>query len=270
MRSPQAHLGSAAERGKVDPVRTDGESNLERCGLIVPRKVHPRPTPAAGKPDVGAENPNALWTVDYKGGVANQRPEALRTADGPRPAQPLRPGGARLSLAAVRGRPPALRDVADLPAAVPWTGRAGGIQGAETSGALPPLSAQRLLQRGDIVLPVRLGESSAQAGWGDRGACGRQAKVVEDGLHRTGLREVGEHHAAAAAGAGENVLSEHPHRQFSPRDTRWIRGGRVSAVDQSGAGVSVTAGAGPSGIAGVEAEEGAHANGVSPGGGGMT
>ncbi len=41
---------------------------LERCGLIVPRKVHPRPTPAAGKPDVGAENPNALWTVDYKGG----------------------------------------------------------------------------------------------------------------------------------------------------------------------------------------------------------
>jgi len=28
MRSPQAHLGSAAERGKVDPVRTDGESNF--------------------------------------------------------------------------------------------------------------------------------------------------------------------------------------------------------------------------------------------------
>ena len=47
---------------------------------------------------------------------------------------------------------------------------------------------------------------------------GRQAKVVEDGLHWPGLREVGEHHAAAAAGAGEHVLAKDAHQQFSPRD----------------------------------------------------
>ena len=35
---------------------------LERCGLIVPRRVHPRPPPAGGKPDVSADKPNALWT----------------------------------------------------------------------------------------------------------------------------------------------------------------------------------------------------------------
>jgi len=47
-------------------------------------------------------------------------------------------------------------------------------------------------------------------------------------------------------------------------------GRRASAVGQAGAGVSVTAGAGSSGLAGGEAQEGAHANGVFPGGGGMT
>jgi putative transposase len=40
---------------------------LERCGLIVPRRVHPKPRPASGKPDVSGEKPNALWTADYKG-----------------------------------------------------------------------------------------------------------------------------------------------------------------------------------------------------------
>ena len=40
---------------------------LERCGLIVPRKVHPKRPPASGKPDVSADQPNALWTADYKG-----------------------------------------------------------------------------------------------------------------------------------------------------------------------------------------------------------
>ena len=40
---------------------------LERCGLIVPRRVHPRPLPSTGKPDVSADKPNALWTADYKG-----------------------------------------------------------------------------------------------------------------------------------------------------------------------------------------------------------
>ncbi len=37
--------------------------------------------------------------------------------------------------------------------------------------------------------------------------------MVEDRLHRPGLRDVGEHYAAAAAGTGEHVLTEDAHQQ---------------------------------------------------------
>ncbi len=40
---------------------------LERAGLIVRRRLHPRPAPDTPKPDASAEKPNALWTADYKG-----------------------------------------------------------------------------------------------------------------------------------------------------------------------------------------------------------
>jgi transposase InsO family protein len=40
---------------------------LERAGLIVRRRLHPKPLPDGPKPDVSAEKPNALWTADYKG-----------------------------------------------------------------------------------------------------------------------------------------------------------------------------------------------------------
>ena len=43
---------------------------------------------------------------------------------------------------------------------------------------------------------------------GARGAGGRQAQMVEDRLHRPGLREVGEDDAAAAAGTAEHVVAE--------------------------------------------------------------
>src|SRR5207237_9800767 len=91
--------------------------------------------------------------------------------------------------------------LAGLPAAVPCTGRAGGIQGVWASGgAASRLSAQRLLQLGHVILPGRLGESSARAGWGYGRAGRRKAKVVEDGRNRPGRRVVGEAAAASAAG----------------------------------------------------------------------
>ena len=52
------------------------------------------------------------------------------------------------------------------------------------------------------------------------GAGGRQPEMVEDGLHRPGLGEVGEDDAAAAARAGEHVLAEEAHQQFGPGDAR--------------------------------------------------
>lgn len=40
---------------------------LERAGLIVSRKLHPKRPPDTPKPDVTADKPNSLWTADYKG-----------------------------------------------------------------------------------------------------------------------------------------------------------------------------------------------------------
>jgi hypothetical protein len=40
---------------------------LERCGLIVKRRLHPKPSFASAKPNVMADAPNMLWTSDYKG-----------------------------------------------------------------------------------------------------------------------------------------------------------------------------------------------------------
>src|SRR5207245_11072731 len=55
---------------------------LERCGLIVPRKVHPKRPPASGKPDVSADQPNALWTADYKGWWRDRKSTRLNSSHG--------------------------------------------------------------------------------------------------------------------------------------------------------------------------------------------
>src|SRR5216684_5792584 len=91
-----------------------------------------------------------------------------------------------------------------------WRGSAGSRYSRTCSGRCQnrSMSLSRLLQGGHVVLPGCLGGSSDEAGGRDGWAGGRQAKVVEDGLHWPGLREVGELHAAAAAGAGEHVLAE--------------------------------------------------------------
>jgi transposase InsO family protein len=61
-RRPRAHApghdGAGARAGALSP---------SPAALIAPRKIHPRPPPAGGKPDVSADKPNALWTADYKG-----------------------------------------------------------------------------------------------------------------------------------------------------------------------------------------------------------
>src|SRR5262249_57546345 len=59
------------------------------------------------------------------------------------------------------------------------------------SGALRPLSAERLVERGCIILPGTV-RSRVKAGGGKGRAGGRQAPIVEDRLHRPGLRDVGE------------------------------------------------------------------------------
>jgi transposase InsO family protein len=40
---------------------------LERAGLIVRRRIRPKPAADLPKPDARADKPNALWTADYKG-----------------------------------------------------------------------------------------------------------------------------------------------------------------------------------------------------------
>jgi len=64
--SSQADLGTRAERDQVDSVRAHGESDSGALRADC-RAVHPRRPPASGKPDVSADQPNALWTADYKG-----------------------------------------------------------------------------------------------------------------------------------------------------------------------------------------------------------
>src|SRR5262249_25477732 len=67
------------------------------------------------------------------------------------------------------------------------------------AGALRPLSAERLLERGCIMLPGTV-RSRVKAGGGKGRAGGRQAQMVEDRLHRPGLREVGGDDPAPAPG----------------------------------------------------------------------
>ena len=40
---------------------------LERAGLLVRRRIRPKPAADLPKPDASADKPNALWTADYKG-----------------------------------------------------------------------------------------------------------------------------------------------------------------------------------------------------------
>lgn len=63
----ETHLGARAERGQVDSCRAHGEPHLGARGLVVARRTRPKRLPATGKPDVRADEPNALWTADYKG-----------------------------------------------------------------------------------------------------------------------------------------------------------------------------------------------------------
>jgi transposase InsO family protein len=59
----------ALERTGVRPVPSERTVNriLERCGLLVKRRLRPPRLPQPGKPDVRADKSNALWTADYKG-----------------------------------------------------------------------------------------------------------------------------------------------------------------------------------------------------------
>jgi putative transposase len=59
----------ALERSGAKSIPAERTVNcvLERSGLIVARRTRPRRLPATGKPDVRADEPNALWTADYKG-----------------------------------------------------------------------------------------------------------------------------------------------------------------------------------------------------------
>ena len=64
---------AAAEPGTEWPAESTIGEVLRRAGLTQPRKRPQRPAPT-GVPPVGADAPNALWTIDYKG--------QFRTADG--------------------------------------------------------------------------------------------------------------------------------------------------------------------------------------------
>ena len=59
----------ALERSGAKSIPAERTVNrvLERSGLIVARRTRPKRLPATGKPDVRADEPNALWTADYKG-----------------------------------------------------------------------------------------------------------------------------------------------------------------------------------------------------------
>ena len=69
---------------------------------------------------------------------------------------------------------------------------------------------RRLLPLGHVVLPGCLAWACREARRHERRAGRGQAEVVEDGPHRAGLGQVGEHHAAATAGAGEHLLVDDP------------------------------------------------------------
>src|SRR5262245_32982883 len=101
------------------------------------------------------------------------------------------------------------------PGAVPRTGAQEEFKAYGRAGALRPLSAQRLLERGHVVLPSTV-RSRVKAGGGNGPAGGRQAQVVEDRLHRPVLREVGEHDVAAAARTGEHVIAEDAPQELGP------------------------------------------------------
>ena len=59
----------ALERSGAKSIPSERTVNriLERCGLMVKRRLHPKPSFASAKPKVLADAPNALWTSDYKG-----------------------------------------------------------------------------------------------------------------------------------------------------------------------------------------------------------
>src|SRR5262245_54861944 len=101
-------------------------------------------------------------------------------------------------------------------AAVLRTGLQEEFKAYGRAGALRPPSARRLLGRVHVVLSGTV-TSPHQSGRGDGRAGGRQTQMVEDRLHRPGLREVGEHDAAAAAGAVEHVVAEDAPQQLGPR-----------------------------------------------------
>ena len=61
-------------------------------------------------------------------------------------------------------------------------------------------------------IPLICDEAGGREGWPG----GRQAEMVEDGFHRHGPSEIGEHHAAAATRAGEHVFAEDAHQQLGP------------------------------------------------------
>src|SRR5438445_13787269 len=103
-----------------------------------------------------------------------------------------------------------------------FTGRSAshaGVSWCVPFAQCPPASGFSL-QRGHVVLPGHLGESSVEAGWRDGWAMDGRPWWL-DGLHRPELREIGDHHAAASAGEGEHVLAKDAHQQLRSWDARW-------------------------------------------------
>ena len=103
------------------------------------------------------------------------------------------------------------------------TGPQGEFKAYGRAGALRPLQRSDCWSAGTSFCQAPL-RARIKAGRGDGGAGGRQAQMLEDCLHWPGLRDVGEHDAAAAAGAGEHVVAEDAFQQLGPWNASWVRG----------------------------------------------
>jgi len=91
-----------------------------------------------------------------------------------------------------------------------FTGRSAshaGVSWCVPFAQCPPSSGFSL-QRGHVVLAGHLGESSIEPGWRDGWAAGRQARVVEDGLHPARAACGRRSPRGGSAGEGEHVLAK--------------------------------------------------------------
>ena len=85
-----------------------------------------------------------------------------------------------------------------------------------------PLSAQRLLQLGHIVLPRGVFACKGDSRGREGRTRGRQAEVFQDLLHDLLLRDESEHDPAAAAGTEKHVLAKHAQQKLCPGNARRV------------------------------------------------